>query len=165
MFYYLLACICSNHELISYRHTFVLCLFKTSVFPNSWRWRDHSACDLNARIGNDYQTWMGRGSHGLGNANNNGFQLLQFCNEHALLIGKTWFRQKNKYQCTWQQPRSKHWNMEDYIIFRPRNLQDIHIVWTIRGADCRTEHCLLRAKSTHKILPKPGIPLYHAPNI
>ena len=45
--------------------------------------------DLNLRVGRDSQTWKCLGSHGLGNSNS--LQLLQFCNEHDLLIGNTWF--------------------------------------------------------------------------
>ena len=56
--------------------------------------------DLNARVGRDSQTWKCLGSHGLGKANSNDLQLLQFCNEHDLIIGNTWFRQNNKYKGT-----------------------------------------------------------------
>ena len=51
--------------------------------------------DLNARVGRDSQTWKCLGSHGLGKANSNGLQLLQFCNEPDLIIGNIWFHQKN----------------------------------------------------------------------
>ena len=47
--------------------------------------------DVNSRVGKDYQTLNCLGSHGIGNANSNGLQLLQSCNEHALVIGNTWF--------------------------------------------------------------------------
>ena len=50
--------------------------------------------DFNARVGRDSETLRCLGSHGLGKANSNGLQLLQFCNEHNLIIGNTWFRQK-----------------------------------------------------------------------
>ena len=63
--------------------------------------------DLNAKVGRDSQTWKCLVSHGLGKANSNGLQLLQSCNEHDLIIGNTWFRQKNKYKGTWQHPRSR----------------------------------------------------------
>ena len=43
--------------------------------------------DLNARVGRDSQTWKCLGSHGLGKANSNGLQLLQFFNENDLIIG------------------------------------------------------------------------------
>lgn len=56
------------------------------------------------------------GSHGIGNANSNGFQ---FRNEHELVIGNTWFRQKDKYKDTWQHTCSKHWHMIDYSIVHP----------------------------------------------
>ena len=47
---------------------------------------NHSAYDLNTRVGNCL------GSHGIGNANSNDYQLLQFSNEHDLVSGNTWYR-------------------------------------------------------------------------
>ena len=43
--------------------------------------------DLKTRVGKDYQTRNCLGSHGIGNANSNGLQLLKFCKEHDLVIG------------------------------------------------------------------------------
>ncbi len=54
--------------------------------------------DLNVTVGRDSQTWKCLGSHGLGKANSNGLQLLQFCNEHDLIIGNTCFRKKKQIQ-------------------------------------------------------------------
>ena len=64
--------------------------------------------DLNVRVGRDSQTWKCLGSHGLGKSNSTGLQLLQFWNKHDLIIGKTWFRQRNKYKDIWQHPYSIH---------------------------------------------------------
>ena len=50
--------------------------------------------DLNAIVERDSQTWKCFGSNGLGKANSNGLQLLQFCNDYDLTIGNTWFHQK-----------------------------------------------------------------------
>ena len=110
--------------------------------------------DLNARVGRESQTWKCLGSHGLGKANSNGLQLLQFCNEHDLIVGNTWFRQKNKYKGTRQHPRCRHWHMIDYVIVRRRDLQDLHHVRAMRGAECWTDHRLVRAKMELKIRPK-----------
>ena len=63
---------------------------------------------LNVTVGRDSQTWKCLGSHGLGKANSNDLQLLQFCKEQYFIIGNTWFRQKNKYKDIWQHPYSRH---------------------------------------------------------
>ena len=110
--------------------------------------------DLNARLRKDHQTWNCLGSHGIGNANSNDILLLQFCNEHALEIRNTWFRQKNKCKGTWQRRRSKYWHMIDFRIFRRLDFQDLHSVRTMRGADCWTDHRLVKVNLAHKIRQK-----------
>ena len=56
--------------------------------------------DFNARVGNDSDTWNVIGKHGIGNQNSNGLHLLQLCSEFQLVVGNTFFRQKNKYKGT-----------------------------------------------------------------
>ena len=107
--------------------------------------------DLNARVGRDSQTWKCLGSHGLEKAKNNDLQLLQFCNKYNLIIGNTWFHKKNKYKGTWQHRHSRLWHMIDHVIFRWCDLQDQHHVRAMRGAECWTDHCLVRAKMELKI--------------
>ena len=63
-------------------------------------------------------------------------------------------KKKNKYKGPWQHPCSRHWHMIDYVIVHQRDLQDLHHVRTMRGAECWTDHCLLRAKMALKIHPK-----------
>ena len=43
-------------------------------------------------------------------------------------------------------PRSKHWHMIDFIITRKRDLQDIKVVKVMRGAECWTDHRLVKLK-------------------
>ena len=127
--------------------------------------------DVNTRVGKDYQTWNCLGSHGIGNANSNSIQLLQFGNEHDLVIGNTRFqrektkKQKKQIQGLWQYLHSKHWHMIDYIIVRRCDLQDLHSVHTMRGTDYWTDHRLIRTtlalkihpKARHTTLPRPQI--------
>ena len=110
--------------------------------------------DFNARVGADHDIWKCLGKQGFGKQNSNGLHLVQLCNEFDLIIGNTVFRQKNKYKGTWMHPRSKHWHMIDFIITRKRDLQDIKVVKVMRGAECWTDHRLVRAKLKLKIRSK-----------
>ena len=110
--------------------------------------------DFNARVGQDHARWEGvLGKHGVGKMNNNGLLLLSKCAEFELTITNTNFRQANKYKTTWMHPRSKQWHLIDYIIVRQRDIQDVLITRAMRGAECWTDHRLVRATLQMRIAP------------
>ena len=110
--------------------------------------------DFNARVGSDHNTWTALGRHGLEKCNRNGLSLLTFCTEHNFVISSSFFQQKDKYKSTWMHPRSKHWHLLDYVLVRSRDIQDVHSVRTTRGAECWTDHRLVRAKLGLVVAPK-----------
>lgn len=111
--------------------------------------------DFNARIGQDYEKWptvMGR--HGIGSCNTNGELLLALCSEFELLLTNTVFKQSDHHKTTWMHPRSKHWHLIDYIITRQKDKRDVYSTRAMRGANCCTDHHLLRSKISFSLRPK-----------
>ena len=110
--------------------------------------------DFNARVGSDHQAWGSLGKHGLGKMNSNGLILLQLCTEFDLIVGNTFFQQKDIHKVTWIHPRSKHGHILDYAITRMQDIQDMCSVRVMRGAECGTDHKLVRVKMKFRIRRK-----------
>ena len=111
--------------------------------------------DFNARIGRDNDKWpLVMGKHGIGKCNSNGELLLALCSEFELIVTNTMFKQKDERKTTWMHPRSKHWHMIDFIITRCRDKMDIHSTRAMRGANCWTDHQMLRSKVAFRIRQK-----------
>jgi len=110
--------------------------------------------DFNARVGaNDQvrQTVIGR--HGVGKSNNNGLRLLEVCSEFSLCITNTMFQLQNKFKTSWMHPRSKHWHLTDFVVVRGSDLRDVKITRAMRGADCWTDHRLIRSQLSMRVRP------------
>ena len=82
------------------------------------------------------------------------YLLLALCSEFELIVTNTMFKQKDERKTTWMHPRSKHWHMIDFIITRCRDKMDIHSTRAMRGANCWTDHQMLRSKVAFRIRQK-----------
>ena len=99
--------------------------------------------DFNAKIG------KGRvedivGEYGLGERNERGDTLVQFCNEENLMVANTWFQLPDRRLYTWKGPGDNENNIIrnqiDYILIDKRYRNGIKGVRTYPGSDIGSDH-------------------------
>ena len=110
--------------------------------------------DFNSRVGRNHDIWHGViGHHGVGNMNSSCLRLLSLCSELGLAITNTFFQLRDMHKTSWMHPRSKHWHLIDYVIVRRRDLNEVQITRAMHGAECSTDHRLIR--STLRLTVRP----------
>ncbi|KAL8619268.1 hypothetical protein ACOMHN_056912 [Nucella lapillus] len=70
-----------------------------------------------------------------------------------LVITNTLFRLSTRNKTSWMQPRSKLWNLIDYVSTRKRVMQNARVMKAMCGAGCWTDHRLIVSKCKLRILP------------
>ena len=83
--------------------------------------------------------------------NEAGQRLIAFCQENALVIAYTLFRQHKRRLYTWTSPDGQHQNQIDYILCSQRWRSSIQPTKIRPGADCGSEHELLIVKFRLKL--------------
>jgi exonuclease III len=106
--------------------------------------------DWNAKIGKGEEPGT-VGRHGLGNRNEAGERLLEFCEEKALFLANNYFELPERRLYTWTPPDGKHKNQIDYILGRRRRRSALQSVKTKPNAICGSDHELLTATITIKL--------------
>lgn len=81
------------------------------------------------------------------------YVFLTLCAQHNLIITNSLFQLKDKYRTSWKHPRSSHWHLLDYVITRQADRDDILITRAMRGAECSTDHQLIKSKMKLNIRP------------
>jgi hypothetical protein len=108
--------------------------------------------DTNAKIGKEavYRPTIGRYSvHN--ECNNNGTTLVDFATSKNMVIRSTCFPHKQLHLATWCSPDGVMANQIDHVLIEWRHSSDIFYVRSYRGADCNSDHYLVRIKSRQKI--------------
>src|SRR5574337_1144631 len=90
--------------------------------------------DWNAKVGSQ-ETPGVIGKFGLGIGNEAGQRLTEFCQENALVIASTLFKQHKRRLYTWTSPDGQQRNQIDYILCSQRWRSSIQSAKTRPGAD------------------------------
>ena len=106
--------------------------------------------DFNARVGvldQDSDVWQGvLGRYGKSERNLAGVELLEFYAVNELSVMNTWFKKREIHQGTWTHPATKKCHMIDFVVMRAGQRIHCRDVCVMRGANCWTDHRLVRAK-------------------
>ena len=95
--------------------------------------------DMNAKVGTTpHDTIVG--SFGLGERNDRGDRLIQFCEQNQLMIANTWFQQPPRKLYTWKSPGDITRNQIDYIMISNRFRNCVKQAKTLPGADINSDH-------------------------
>uniref|UniRef100_A0A8D8TK36 Craniofacial development protein 2 n=1 Tax=Cacopsylla melanoneura TaxID=428564 RepID=A0A8D8TK36_9HEMI len=110
--------------------------------------------DFNAKVGESLQNeCMGR--FGLGERNDRGDRLLQFCQEHKMVLTNTLFKLPKRRLYTWRSPADKSGrlirNQIDFISINQRYRNAVKSAKTYPGAEVGSDHSILIAEIRMKL--------------
>ena len=91
------------------------------------------------------------GKEGLGDRNENGDLLIDFCAQNELVISGTLFKHKNIHKYTWTSPNGHTTNQIDHVAVKRKYRRSVQDVRTMRGADISSDHELVVAKIKVKL--------------
>ena len=102
--------------------------------------------DMNGRVGiRESCTIVGK--YGETEYNDNGERLIEICEQFDLKITNTFFKHKDIHKYTWQQNTRELRSIIDYIIIRQTSSFKATDVRSYRGAQCGSDHYLVKMKS------------------
>src|SRR6267154_432463 len=97
--------------------------------------------DFNGKVGDSKEVDT-VGPFGLGERNDNGERVVEFCKRYNLFATNTWFQQKRSAQWTWKSPGEVDpvKNQIDYVLLNKRVRNCIQNSKSRPGADCVSDH-------------------------
>ena len=107
--------------------------------------------DWNAKVGKTERKNSHIGIHGMGEQNERGVKLAEFCISNDLTIGNTIFPHHPRRLYTWRSPGERTRNQIDYIMVKQRWRTSLLNVKTRPDADCGSDHQLLLATTKIKL--------------
>ncbi|KAL1446687.1 hypothetical protein WDU94_006588 [Cyamophila willieti] len=105
--------------------------------------------DFNARVGRG-EDLPYVGQYGLGERNERGDRLVEFCAKNKFVITNTWFKHHNRRIYTYKSPGDRYRTQIDYIIVRERYRNQIKDSRSYAGPDIASDHNMVMAKGILK---------------
>jgi hypothetical protein len=87
----------------------------------------------------------------LGERNERGQMLIDFCKRKKLVVTNMWFMQEKRCRYTWKMPRDIGRYLIDYILVRERFRNSVMNSRSYPGADADTDHNLIAARLRLKL--------------
>ena len=84
-------------------------------------------------------------------ANNNAWRMIDFVITKNMAICSTLFQQKRIHKETWRSPDETTSNQIDHVMTDSRHATDILDVKSCRGADCDSDHYMVKIKYRQQI--------------
>lgn len=81
----------------------------------------------------------------------NGLRLINFASGGGLVVKSTMFPPKDIYKGTWKAPNGRYTNQIDHVMINTRFKNRIHDIKTVRGADCVSDHYMVKGKLNVKL--------------
>ncbi|KAL4143118.1 hypothetical protein QTP88_005484 [Uroleucon formosanum] len=81
----------------------------------------------------------------------NGLRLIDFASGGGLVVKSTMFPRKDIYKGTWKASNGRYTNQIDHVMINIRFKNCIQAVKTVRGADCDSDHYLVKGKLNVKL--------------
>ena len=100
--------------------------------------------DCNAVVGEGRDGYE-VGDYGLGQRNERGKRLIEFCQQNKYIITNTWYKHHKRRRYTWKHPDSISRYQLDYIMVKQRFRNSVHNAKAYPGADANSDHNLVAA--------------------